>query len=111
MRTKFYLVLGYGTLVVDIYLVLASTAAKMMNSQYRSYLPPFGSDGAAEPSRFMVLLLATWTAILALGCLRANNLRSETGAAPGTLWFVLVLATVWLVYSMPVLWNVFAQGL
>ena len=115
MQTKFYLMVGYGTLILDVYLVLASVATKMMNTQYRHLLPPFGSNGGAEPSRLIVLFVATWTAILAMGCLRANTVQSEGGSAPGTLWFVLVLALVWLVYLVPVIIdvsrNLFLQGL
>jgi hypothetical protein len=111
----FFLVVGYGTLIIDVYLVLASVAAKMMKAEYSRYLPPFGSEGGAEPTRFMVLLVATWTAILAIGCLRANDAPSEETRAPGTLWFVAVLALVWLVYLTPVLidvlWKLFVQGL
>ena len=44
----FFLVVGYGTLIVDVYLVLASVAAKMMKAQYSRYLPPFGSEGGVE---------------------------------------------------------------
>ena len=105
MQTKFFLAVGYGTLIVDVYLVLASIATRMMNSQYTGYLPPFGPDGA-QTSRFMVLLIATWTAILALGCIRSNNPKSA--GAPGTIWFVLVLAIVWLGYLTPLLWELFA---
>ena len=111
----FFLVVGYGTLIVDVYLVLASIAARMMKAQYRGYLPPFGSEAGAEPTRFMVLLVATWTAILAIGCLRANHAQPEGTRASGTLWFVAVLALVWLVYLTPVLidvlWKLFVQGL
>lgn len=108
---KFFSVVGYGTLVVDVYLVLASIAAQMMEAQYRAYLPPFGSADFEEPSRFIVLLVATWTAVLAMGCLKANDAQSVTGSAPGVHWFVLVLAVVWLVYLTPLLlelsWNLF----
>ena len=91
----FFSVVGYGALVVDAYLVLASIAARMMKAEYLAYLPPFG---AVEPSRFVVLLVATWTAVLAIGCLSANDAPSGRRSAPGVLWFVLVLAVAWLVY-------------
>ena len=114
MRT-FFSVVGYGTLVVDAYLILASIAAPMMEAQYRAYLPPFGSAEFGQPSRFVVLLVATWTAVLAMGCLRANDVQSVRGSAPGVLWFVLVLAIVWLVYLTPLLigliWNLFVRGI
>lgn len=111
MRTKFYLVLEYGTLVVDVYLALASIASKMMKQEYRHYLPPFGSEGVAEPSRFMVLLVANWTGILAMACLKASTVQPERAPTPGALWFVLVLSIVWLVYLTPVLRDLFVQGL
>ena len=111
MRTKFHLVVGYGTLVVDVYLALASIATKMMKPQYGGYLPPFSSEGVTEPSRFMVLLVATWTAILAMGYLKANHVKSDGAPAPGTTWFVLVLAMLWLGYLTPVLWNLFVKDL
>jgi hypothetical protein len=114
MQTKFFLAVGYGTLVFDAYLVLASIATKMMKAEYSGYLMPFGAGGAAEPSRFMVLLVATWTAVLAMGCLGANYSQSERTRAAGTLWFVAVLAIVWLVYLTPVVidvsWSLFVQG-
>lgn len=105
MQTTFFLAVGYGTLVVGAYLVLASVASKMMKSQYLGYLPPFGSMGGAEPSNFMVLLIATWTAILAMGCLRVNRSPTDQAPAPGSLWFGLVLVIVWLVYLVPMLIN------
>jgi hypothetical protein len=87
----------------------------MMKAQYRGYLPPFGSEGNEEPSRFIVLSVATWTAILAIGCLRANHAQPEGTRASGTLWFVAVLALVWLVYLTSVLidvsWKLFVHGL
>ena len=101
MQTKFFLTVGFGTLVVDAFLVLASIATKMMKREYSGYLLPFGSEGS-EPSRFLVLLIASWTGILAIGCIRSRKTSSD-GA--GTLWFVLILAIVWLAYLMPALWN------
>lgn len=98
MRTKFYLVVGYGTLAVDAYLVLASIATRMMKAEYSRFVPPFGAHTGGEPSRVMVLLIATWTAILAMGCLRANNEQAGKTRSAGTIWFVLVLAIVWLVF-------------
>lgn len=104
MQTKFFLAIGFGTLIIDAYLVLASIATKMMKREYSGYLLPFGSEGDA-PSRFIVLLIATWTAILAIGCIRSSNTKSEKSSAPGILWFVVVLAIVWLVNLIPILWN------
>lgn len=103
MQMKFFLAVGYGILVVDAYLVLASVASKMMKSQYLGYLPPFGSMGGAQPSNVMVLLIATWTATLAIGCLRTSRSQSNQAPASGSLWFGLVLVIVWLVYLVPML--------
>jgi len=110
MQKRFFIAVGFGTLVVDAYLVLASIATKMMKREYSSYLLPFGSEGDA-PSRLTVLLIATWTAILAIGCIRSNSTQSNKSSAPGTLWFVLVLAIVWLAYLTPVLWNSISSNL
>lgn len=106
MQTKFYIFVGYGTLLCDAYLVLTSIAAKMMQPQYGHLLPPFGWEGVGVPSHFTVLFIATWTGILAMGCL-ARNTTPEKADAPGKLWFVLVLATVWLVHLIPLLRDLF----
>ena len=110
-RTKFYLMFAYGTLVADVYLALASVATKMMQPQYRGYLPPFGSDGNTELSRSTVLLVVTWTAILAMGCLSADKVKSDNATVPGTLWFLLVLAIIWLVHLTPILRDVFVRAI
>ena len=111
MRSKFYTALSYGTLVVDAYLALALTATRMMKRGYTSHLPPFGSEGVSEGTRFLVLLIATWTAVLAIGCLRANSAQAESPHAPGTVWFVLVLAIVWLPVLIDVSRDLFTQAL
>lgn len=80
MRTRFFLAVSYVTLIVDAYLVLASIATKMMKSQYTYYLPPFGSEAGHELSRGMVLLVATWTAVLSLGCIN-GSLTKPTGGS------------------------------
>ena len=108
MRQKFYNVVAYGTLIVDAYLVLASIAIRMMKTQYRHYLPPFDSEGDVEPSRFIVLVVATWTAFLAIGCLKSANVKSEGAAAAGIVPFILLLIIVWLVYLTPILRDLFA---
>jgi len=108
MPSKFNLVAGYVTLAVDAYLVLASIATRTMKAEYSRFLPPFGADDGTEPARLTVLLIATWTAILAIGCLNAGRARSDNGSAPGSLWFILVLGIVWCAYLTRVLKDVFA---
>ena len=110
-RTKFYLMLAYGTLVADVYLALASVATRMMQPQYRHYLPPFGSDGNTELSRSTVLLVVNWTAILAMGCLSADKVKSNNASVPGTLWFLMVLVIIWLVHLTPILRDLFVEAL
>ena len=114
MRTTFYTAAAYGTLLADAYLALASIATRMMRPEYQRYLPPFGG-GASEGSRILVLLVATWTAVLALGCLRTGRAEAKDSHASGVLWFVLVLVLIWLVILLPpamgALWNLFVRGL
>jgi hypothetical protein len=114
MPTRFYTAVAYGTLVVDAYLALASVATKAIPREGHRYLPPFGLVGVSEASRFLVLLVATWTAILALGCLRASGEQRERPHAAAVLWFVLVLAVSWLLLMLPVLvellWEWFVWG-
>jgi hypothetical protein len=103
MRSRFYSVAAYGTLVADAYLALASVATRATPREGHRYLPPFGFVGASEGSRFLVLAVATWTAILALGCLRGSGEHRERPHAAAVLWFVLVLAVVWVVLVLPLL--------
>lgn len=114
MRTKFYTVLAYLTLLVDVYLVLASLAARMMKEEYSSWLPLVGSNGNSETHSFAVLVVATWTAILAIGCLRIQNLQTDNAHTPSTVWFILVLSIIWLINIVPMLsrfsWDVFLRG-
>lgn len=114
MRTTFYTTAAYGTLLADAYLALASVATRMIHPEYQRYLPPFGDD-VSEGSRILVLLVATWTAVLAVGCLRAGRTEAEGWHAPGVLWFVLVLAVIWLVFLLPrgvdLIRNMFVRGL
>jgi hypothetical protein len=107
MRRRFYAAVAYGTLVVDAYLALASVASKATPREGHRYLPPFGWVGASEASRFLVLVVATWTAILALGCLRAGGEQREGPHSAAVLWFVVVLAVVWLSLVLPWLVELF----
>jgi hypothetical protein len=115
MRISFSTVLAYGTLVVDGYLALASIATKMMSQKC---LPPFGMVGDSHPSRVLVLLVATWTAALAIVCLRAGHAQTNRRSPAGVIWFVLLLAIIWGVYlprllSWPItfFWDLFIRGL
>ena len=109
MRRRFYPAVAYGTLVVDAYLALAALATKAMPREGHWYLPPFGFVVASEASRFLVLLIATWTAILALGCLSVSGDQRERPHSAAVLWFVLVLAVVWLFFVLPLLVELFWQ--
>jgi hypothetical protein len=109
VQSKFYPAVAYGTLVVDAYLALAAVATRATPREVHRYLPPFGLVGESEASRFLVLLVATWTAILALGCLRASDEHRERPHAAAVLWFVLVLAVVWLALVLPWLVGLFWQ--
>lgn len=115
MRTKLYTALAYGTLLVDVYLVLAPLAARMMKGKYSSWLPLFGEHGSLEMQSFPALVVATWTGILAIGCLKTQSLQSDNSHVPSTSWFVLVLSIIWLVNIVPIVtsfsWNVFLRGL
>ena len=111
MRKRFYPAVAYGTLVVDAYLALASVATKATPREGHRYLPPFGFVGASEASRFLVLLVATWTAILALGCLSVSGEQRERPHAAAVLWFVLVLAVVWLFLVLPLLFELVREWL
>jgi hypothetical protein len=113
MRTKFYIAVAYGTLVVDAYLALACAATKA-TPYVNDYLPPFRLVGGSDASRILVLGVATWTAILATGCLRAPSERREDLHGAGILWFVFVLAFIWLLLLLPLLvsfaWKLFIKG-
>ncbi len=114
MRTRFYTAVAYGTLVADAYLALASVATKAMPREGHHYLPPFGWVGVSEVSRILVLFVATWTAILALGCLAASSGPRESPHGGAILWFVLVLGVIWLLVLLPLLidllWGWFVWG-
>jgi hypothetical protein len=97
MGKRFYTAWAYGTLIVDAYLALASVATRAA-PQVRHYLPPYNWVPVSVAGHFLMLLVATWTAILALGCLRADSEQRESPHATGVLWFVLVLAFIWLLF-------------
>ena len=71
--TSFFTFFAYATLLLDTYLVLASVATRMMKDTYTSYLPPFGSVENTERVRFFILIVAAWTAALAIGCLKKRR--------------------------------------
>lgn len=102
MRISFFTALAYATLVVDGYLALAAVATKVV-PQVRRYLPPFAWLDVSETTRYLVLLVATWTAFLALGCLRPTGSQRDRPHAAVVLWFGLVLAMVWLLLLLPLL--------
>lgn len=99
----FYTSVAYGTLVVDAYLALACAAIRALPREGHQYLPPFGWIGASEAGRILVLSVATWTAILALGCLRATDAQHERSHAAAVLWVALVLAMTWLLVLVPLI--------
>lgn len=105
MRANFYTVLAYGTLFVDAYLALASVAIRMMNREYSSYLLPFGTGKFSGEQRFLVLIIATWTAALALGCLKLHGAQKSNHTMPGIIWFILILSVVWLIHGVPLMLN------
>lgn len=100
MATKFFTAAAYVTLVVDAYLALASIATRMMPRDFQHYLPPFG-DGASEGFRTLVLLVATWTSVLALGCLHAARSETNNPHAAGVVWFLLLIVLIWLIVLLP----------
>ncbi len=105
MRSKFYTILGFGTLLIDTYLVLTSIASRMMNAEYREHLPLFGPESDLASSPFMVLIIATWTALLAIGCIRADRKTPEDSNTPALIPFVLILGLVWIGHLWPIVWS------
>lgn len=87
----------------------------MLKGRFASSLLHVDSGDIFERTRFVILAVATRTAALAVGSPRFNSDRAESPHAPGTLWFILVLATVSFVYLTPplieVLRNLFVRGL
>jgi hypothetical protein len=115
LQTTIYIGLAYATLVVDAYLALALVASRAMRRQYMSHVLPFGSDGILDASPFVVLFVVSWTAVLAIGCLRTTSVKAESHVGSGVLWFMLVLAVIWVAFLIPLLidfsWNLFVRGL
>jgi hypothetical protein len=103
MRTTFYKVAAYGTLFLDAYLGLALVATGMMPREGHQYLPPFGFAGVAAPPRNFVLLIITWTALLAVGCLGANSKPLQRVPFAVVFWVLLLLAVIWLAFVLPYL--------
>lgn len=103
---SFYTLFAFATLFVDAYLVLAAVANKMIGGTGSTSLPPFGQEVASEETRLMVLSLATWTAVLAVGCLYKGHAPSAQAASEqrgmaGVVWFVILLLVVWAAYLLP----------
>lgn len=70
LRASPFTIAAYVTLLADAYLVLASLASRMMQEAYASYLLPFSGDNNSDETHFLVLIVATWTAILAVDACR-----------------------------------------
>jgi hypothetical protein len=111
MRTTFYKVVAYSTLFVDAYLALALVATAAMPRPYHHYLPPFGLEGVAAAPRILVLLVVTWTAFLAVGCLGANNRQLQGIELIVVFWVLLLLVIVWLALVLPCIVAGLGHGL
>ena len=92
---------AYVTLFADTYLVLASLASRMMKEAYASYLLPFSGDKNSDETHLTVLTIATWTAVLAVGCLSSRRRSSNDNYSAAVVWIVLVLAIPWLFVLIP----------
>jgi hypothetical protein len=101
VRASPFTIAAYVTLLADAYLVLASLASRMMQEAYASYLLPFSGDKNSDEPHFMVLIIATWTAVLAMGCLSSRRRSSEDNYSAAVVWIVLVLAIPWLFVLIP----------
>lgn len=96
---------AYVTLLADAYLVLASLASRMMKNASASYLLPFSGGKHSDETHLMVLIIATWTAVLAVGCLSSRRTSSNDNYAAAVVWIVLVLAVPWLFVLIPATLN------
>lgn len=115
MKTKFYTLLAYTTLLLDGYLILASQAVRMMKVEYSSYLPLFEAKGFSTRQHTVTLAIATWTAVLAVGCLKTQSSGKGEPRNPAVSWFFVVILVAWLVNVVPVLItfakNLYLRGL
>jgi len=105
LRASPFTIAAYVTLLADAYLVLASLASRMMQEAYASYLLPFSGDNNSDETHFLVLIVATWTAILAVGCLSSRRTSSQGNHSAAVVWFFLVLAVPWLFILIPTILN------
>ncbi len=98
------------TLIVDAYLVLAAQASVMLQNDLGAKLLPFGDAATAEETRFWVLIVTTWTAVLAVGCLTSR--RRSAGWTPwsGVMFFALVLAVPWLFLLFDLVMKLWTWG-
>lgn len=96
-----FTIAAYVTLLADTYLVLASLASRMMKEAYASYLLPFSGDKNSDETHLMILIIATWTAVLAVGCLSSRRRSSNDNYSAAVVWIVLVLAIPWLFVLIP----------
>lgn len=96
---------AYVTLFADTYLVLASLAGKMMKATYTAHLLPFIGDKDPDETHLMVLIIATWTAALAVGCLSSRRRSSNDNYPAALAWIVPVLAIPWLFILIPTTLN------
>ena len=83
----------------DALLVLAATASQMMQEKFRYLLPPLGNENG-DPTRFSVLVVATKTGVLAIGCLTTRRKESDSVSIAAIFPFLLILVVGWLMYSM-----------
>lgn len=104
-RASPFTIAAYVTLLADAYLVLASLASRMMRNAYTSYLLPFSTDKNSDGTHLMVLIIATSTAVLAVGCLSSRRRSSNDNYAAAVVWIVLVLAVPWLFVLIPTTLN------
>jgi hypothetical protein len=100
-RASPFTIAAYVTLLADAYLVLASLASRMMKEPYASYLLPFSGDKNSDAIHLMILIIATWTAVLAVGCLSSRRGSSNDNYSVAVVWIVLVLAIPWLFVLIP----------
>jgi hypothetical protein len=101
VRASPFTIAAYVTLLADAYLVLASLASRMMQEAYASYLLPFSGDKNSDETHLTVLIIATWTSVLAVGCLWSRRRSSNDNYSAAVVWIVLVLTIPWLFVLIP----------